>query len=216
MNQALVKLIPAIISAVVERGGYVTKTKLLKLLYLFDVEYYRLFRKTFTELDWKFFHLGPWTAEYDAVISSLVELGDVEQYSSQKSEYDTQFFRTPEERDFSKLFPTFAEEAPLRTVLNAWADATTGEILDHVYFRTEPMEHGIRNARLDFSYIPQGQPLRYARSSSGTEAKQIKRLRERVRARLAGSGEKKTFTFTPPRYDELFESEMSRLEEKRD
>ncbi len=43
MNQALVKLIPAIISAVVERGGYVTKTKLLKLLYLFDVEYYRLF-----------------------------------------------------------------------------------------------------------------------------------------------------------------------------
>jgi hypothetical protein len=216
MNQALVKLIPGIISAVVERGGYVTKTKLLKLLYLFDVEYYRLFRKTFTELDWKFFHLGPWTAEYDALITSLVESGDVEQYSSQKSEYDTQFFRTPEEREFSKLFATFAEEAPLRKVLNAWADATTGEILDHVYFRTEPMEHGIRNARLDFSYIPQDQPLRYARSSSGTGAKQIKELRRIVRARLAGSGEKKTFSFTPPRYDELFESEMSRLEEKRD
>lgn len=215
MNQAIAKLIPAIISGVVDRGGYVTKTKLLKLLYLLDVEYYRTFRKTFTEFDWKFFHLGPWTAEYDVVLNSLINSGDIQQQTSEKSEYDTQFFRVRDEQDFSKLFATFAEEAPLRNVLNTWSEASTGEILDHIYFRTEPMEHGLRNTRLDFSHIPE-EPIKYTRSSSGIDPKHIKRLREKLRARLADSAGKKTFAFTPPRYDDLFESEMSRLEEKRD
>ena len=41
-------------------GSYFTKTKLLKLLYLFDVEYYRIHRIIFfTGFSWKFYHLGP-------------------------------------------------------------------------------------------------------------------------------------------------------------
>jgi hypothetical protein len=216
MNQAIAKLIPAIVSEVVDRGGYVTKTKLLKLLYLFDVEYYRVFRKTFTEFDWKFFHLGPWTAEYDTTLNSLINSGDILQQASGKSEYDTQFFRVPDKRDFSKLFATFAEEAPLRKVLNIWSEASTGEILDHIYFRTEPMEHGVRNTRLDFSYIPEELPTKYTRTSSGVDPRQIKRLREKLRARLSEATSKKTFPFTPPRYDDQFETEMSRLGEKRD
>ena len=50
-------LIPAVVTWVVEHDSYVTKTKLLKLLYVFDVEYYR-HRSTFTGFGWKFFHLG--------------------------------------------------------------------------------------------------------------------------------------------------------------
>jgi hypothetical protein len=41
MINPLTELITAIVSYVTERGGYITKTKLLKLLYLFDVEFYR-------------------------------------------------------------------------------------------------------------------------------------------------------------------------------
>ncbi len=216
MNQNLAKLIPAIVGAVNAQGGYVTKTKLLKLLYLFDVEYYRIFRKTFTDFDWKFFHLGPWTAEYDNIINTLLQAGNLEQYQGQRTEYDVQFLRAPEYRDFSKMFATYAEEAPLRRVLNTWSEATTGEILDYVYFRTEPMEHGFRNAKLDFSHVSTEQPLKYVRSSSGTAPKQIRKLREEIRTRLNSITPKQDFTFTPPRYDELFESEMSRLEEKHD
>lgn len=216
MNSAVPKLIPAMISAIVERGSYVTKTKLLKLMYLFDVEYYRVFRKTFTGFDWKFFHLGPWTGEYDQVITSLADAGEIELQRSDRSEYDTQFFRTPERHEFSKLFASFAEEAPLRQVLDTWADATTAEILDYVYFRTEPMEHGIRNVQLDFSRISPEKALRYTRSSSHTDPKDIRRARGHLRKRMAALAESRSFAFTPPKYDDLFESEMSRLEEKRD
>ena len=52
------KLIAAVVTWVVEQGSYVTKTKLLKLLYLFDIEYYRVHRQTFTGFSWKFFHLA--------------------------------------------------------------------------------------------------------------------------------------------------------------
>ena len=59
-TSSIEKLMIAIVSWAVEQGSYITKTKLLKLLYLFDVEYYRVHRRTFTGFSWKFFHLGPW------------------------------------------------------------------------------------------------------------------------------------------------------------
>lgn len=51
MNRTVEQLIPAIVSYVNEHNGYVTKTKLLKLLYLFDVEFFRTNRRIFTERD---------------------------------------------------------------------------------------------------------------------------------------------------------------------
>jgi hypothetical protein len=44
MSNPLAELITAVVSYVTERGGYITKTKLLKLLYLF--EFYRADGKT--------------------------------------------------------------------------------------------------------------------------------------------------------------------------
>jgi hypothetical protein len=73
-EQTAARLFAAIVSFVQERGSYVTKTKLLKLLYLFDVEYFRAHRKIFTGLKWKFFHLGPWAAEYDWSITRLLSM----------------------------------------------------------------------------------------------------------------------------------------------
>ena len=69
-------LIPVIVTWIAEHDSYATKTKLLKLLYLFDVEYYRQHQHTrFTGFGWKFFHLGPWAAEYDPMLSGLLAHG---------------------------------------------------------------------------------------------------------------------------------------------
>src|SRR5713226_4367588 len=134
MNPAIERLIPATVSHVNEHGGYMTKTKLLKLLYLFDVEYYRIHRQTFTGFSWKFFHLGPWAREFDPLIEELVRTETLVETTSAKQEYETKFFRAAEPRDMNGLFPTFADESLLLSILNTWSDAPTGEILDHVYF----------------------------------------------------------------------------------
>ena len=65
MDKRLADLLVAIVSYVTTHDGYVTKTKLLKLLYLLDVEFYRAHGQMFTGFNWKYFHLGPWTDEFD-------------------------------------------------------------------------------------------------------------------------------------------------------
>ena len=215
MHPRIKDLLIAIVCYINEHDGYVTKTKLLKLVYLFDVEFYRLNRHLFTGFNWKFFHLGPWTREFDPIVDEIVRNGALLETQSARSEYDTRFFKTESRLDFSSLFPTFRDETALRVVLNTWGDRSTGEILDYVYFRTEPMEHGIRNEALDFSVIPEDRPEKYVRSSSGTPSRQITAMRKEFAERIASLQERqgeKRFQFTPPQYDDEFVNAMAKLD----
>src|SRR5690348_15440932 len=51
--------------------GGVGKTKLLKLLYLSDIEYFRVFRRTLTGFDWRFYLYGPWAPQFDEILQRL-------------------------------------------------------------------------------------------------------------------------------------------------
>jgi hypothetical protein len=213
VNPSVKNLIHALVSQVVDRGGYVTKTKLLKLLYLLDVEYFRSHRQTFTGFNWKFFHLGPWAREFDSVIDDLVREETLVESTSTKQDYDTKFFRAAERRDMTGLFENFSDESLLRSILNTWSEATTGEILDYVYFHTEPMERGVRNEQLDFSSVSQEKPEKYVRPKSDVSEKEIRKRRKDFQQKLA---ERNTripgFKFTPPRYDEEFERALEKIE----
>jgi len=213
MNPAINDVIPAIASYVRERDAYLSKTKLLKLLYLFDVEYFRRYRRTFTQFHWKFFHLGPWTNELDPVLEDLIRLDVLRAIPSSNPEFDSKNLVSAEECELEKLFKSYTDESILKSVLNKWAERTTGEILDYVYFQTEPMEYGMRNTPLDFSVIPQQALERYKRSQSETPPKEAARLREQFRQREAHlRNSRQDFTFTPPRHDEEFFRALEKLD----
>ena len=213
MNPSLPQLIPALIFYVTQRGGYVTKTKLLKLLYLFDVEFYRVHGSTFTNLQWKFFHLGPWTNEFDPLLQELMEDEAIVETKSVKADYETKFYRASEPSDFGRLFQKYSDQAILKTILDTWAESSTGEILDYVYFRTEPMEFGIRNQPLDFSRIVQLPAQKYVRTSSGKSTKEIATARRHIQETLKKTGRKESqFTFTLPRYDEEYLAALEKLD----
>lgn len=212
MNPATKQLIPAIASYVKEREAYLSKTKLLKLLYLFDVEYYRIHRQTFTGFQWKFFHLGPWTNEFDPLLEELERSGVLIAQPSPRPEYDSRNYVTTEYHDIDGLFANNRDEAALKSILSRWAERPLGEILDYVYFRTEPMEHGIRNVPLDFSVIPTEAPEKYKRAASGIAPSEITCRRKAFRERQALlRSQHGSFEFTPPRYDEEFFEALSKL-----
>lgn len=215
MNQAVKKLIPAIASYVKDKESYLSKTKLLKLLYLFDVEYYRLHQQIFTGFQWKFFHLGPWTNEFDPLLEELVRSGELIPKPYSTLEYDSYNYEAVEESDVGSLFTSIRDEGAIKRVLATWAERSVGEILDYVYFHTEPMEGGIRNAPLDFSVISTQAPERYVRSSSATAPAEAARLRKSIKEKQASLLRKQniTFEFTPPRYDEEFFGALSKLDE---
>jgi hypothetical protein len=207
------KLIAAVVTLVVDQGSYVTKTKLLKLLYLFDVEYYRVHRQIFTRFSWKFFHLGPWAAEFDPTLDGMVIRGALVQQRS-NSDFETAFFKPAERFDPRAPFDNGKDESILRSVLKRWGSRSTGEILDYVYFQTAPMEAGIRNAPLDFSVIQPEQPSVYSRSSSGKTKSEIEKLRAKFQEEQArrNASQGSAHAFTPPRYDDEYLDAMAKLE----
>lgn len=211
MNDIVQNLVPAVVAYVTETGGYVTKTKLLKLLYLVDVEFFRLHRRTLTGFNWKFFHLGPWTAEFDPLIEGLTTSGVLLERPASKPDYETKFYQVEEQKDLGKLFASANDEFLVKGILKTWAQSPTAEILDFVYFRTEPMELGIRSQPLDFNTIAELPAERYVRSSSGLSSKKIAELRRKFRERSA-EVKRPAFQFTPPRSDEEFEKALTRLQ----
>ncbi len=214
MNTALDKLIAAIVALVIDRGGFITKTKLLKLLYLFDVEYYRVYRQLFTGFHWKYYLLGPWTDEYDPLLNKLLERDVLVRTHSRNPDYDTEFYRSAQFVEIKEALPEFKDENLLRVILNTWADKTTGQILDYVYFHTEPMIQGERFKPLNFTLIPEDKPVTYVRSSSGASPKQIRDVRREFEKRKAESIAKQvSISFTPPKYDDEFFEAMEKLEQ---
>lgn len=212
MSNPLTELVTAIVSYVTEHGGFVTKTKLLKLLYLFDVEFYRVHRKTFTGFQWKYFHLGPWTREFDPLLESLVVSGSITERFVERPDFDTKFLQSDEHINLKNAFSDFKDELILKSVLDTWGQSSTGEILDHVYFRTEPMEYGVRNEPLDFSRILQQLPETYKRLSSSKTPGEIKKMRRAFSENIAKRIQSTTFQFTAPRYDEEFRAAMEKLD----
>lgn len=214
MNPGIERLIPATVSHVNEHGGYMTKTKLLKLLYLFDVEYYRIHRQTFSGFQWKYFHLGPWTKEFETVLDKLLAQDVLTEMPSSKPEYDTKFLKAIQADDIGKLFSSHRDEAVLKTVLATWGSCTTAEILDYVYFRTEPMEYGIRNEPLDFTKISAQPASVYTRPPSGKTPGEIRALRRKFQEEIRKVSQqvKEAAEFTPPNYDAEFFKALEKLD----
>lgn len=212
MNDRLTDLIVTIVAYVTERGGYLAKTKLLKLLYLFDVEFYRVHGRIFTGFKWKYFHLGPWTNEFDPLLVWLVTQGAIVEQIAERSEYETKYLRSINRADLRKPFDNYKDEAILKMLLDTWGPSPTGEILDYVYFRTEPMEHGIRNEDLDFSRIIQETPGVYRRVASKKSSGEINKLRREFGQRVSARTQRGTFAFTKPRYDDDFRAAMEKLD----
>lgn len=212
MSNPLAELITAVVSYVTEHDGYMTKTKLLKLLYLFDVEFYRAHGKTFTGFQWKYFHLGPWTKEFDPLLEGLVARGALTEQLVEKPDYDAKFLRAQESGNLKTVFADIRDELLLRNLLDLWGPSPTSEILDYVYFRTEPMEHGIRNEPLDFTRVLPQLPETYKRPASKATAGEIKALRREFSRKVAEKLPAKAFKFTAPKYDEEFQAAMEKLD----
>lgn len=212
MNPKLRQLVIAIVSRVTESGSKVSKTKLLKLLYLFDIEWYRTHQETFTGFNWKFYLLGPWTNEYDPTLDKYDGNGLEKEKS--KDSYGTEFIKTDETVRLHDLFETRDDEIILEDMIRTWGKVPTEEILDHIYFRTEPMYEALRDDPLDFSKVSPDTPRRYRRSRSGLKESQIQAIRDRIAERLEPirQRERELKAYQPPKYDEEFINAMDRFE----
>ncbi len=201
----------AILTRIEEREGTANKTKLLKLMYLADIEHYRTTRETITGFDWLFFLYGPWAKDYDALLEQLDAEGTItlEKWSTGSVEGERVSTRTRVSLD--KV--GFSNDAFFRTQrqVDAWADSGIPRLLDYVYFQTEPMQNAEKMKPLDFTKVSKEPPMLYRRRSSGTSPGDIQRLRRRfLETKKQGADE--PFPYQSAPYDAAFLDAMSILE----
>jgi hypothetical protein len=210
-------LIVAILSLVRDRGGFATKTKLLKLLYLADIEGYRDTGETLTGFEWSYHLYGPWSEEYDVVLDRMARANRITIRPGSRPDLETQFIQASSPVSFDSVVgPPAVTWLALRRAVETWASEPTGELLNYVYFHTEPMQGARDGDRINFSAVaPRGELRLYRRTKSSATAGDLRKARERFSAFRVRVKRPET-AFTPPSYDEVFFGGMASLDETTD
>jgi hypothetical protein len=152
-------------------------TRLVKLLYLAEVEYYRRERQRLTDLDWKFYLYGP----YPMSLKSVLGEPEIETNEWKPGKSSKHIVR--DEETFMRARADFKVETIIKSIVEDWSDADLNQLLDFVYFETEPMQNARRGDDLDFSTI---QPLTSKKIQISLDHEKLgilrKRLAERAKA----------------------------------
>lgn len=215
-KQEVLKLIKKVCARVQERNGYVNKTKLIKYLYLIDVEYYRRHEHTFTGFDWIFYDFGPWAYEYNDIFNELSNSCDFTIKSGSRSDLDTQFISTSADTESSSIFDDITDESITRAIIDRWADESLNQMLNYVYFHTEPMDGAKRHQKLDFSNVLKLEAITKFELTKGNLKKGEKEeIRKRIQKGISQKmAVKEIDVFTPPKYDRMYFEGMMILEEE--
>ncbi len=209
----LTDLIAAVATSVRECGGAPTKTKILKLLYLLDIESYRKTGATLTGFAWKFHRFGPWADSYNEALQAAVQANRIAINAPNADEGAT-FLDPTEKLPLATVFPNVVQELTAKRIIETWAPRPTVELLDYVYFHTAPMRDAVRNEPLDFSTVTREEKLpHYTGIKSQIDEKEKQRKRKELLRRLNSTTKSPIAPLDPPpRYDETYWSALAKLD----
>jgi len=146
------RLLLYVVQGLLDQEAYPSRTRIVKILYLIDVEYYRRHRQTLTGLKWICFKYGPYAFSFPRIFQKL-DLTHLEETEETTAD-GRQIFRyeTVEEQDISDLV-RYSDKAMTDAIIEKWALENLNALLNHAYFETEPMEGAEKGDMLDFSKI---------------------------------------------------------------
>lgn len=173
----LAQLVLYIVDQVEDLGGYTTTIRLVKFLYLIDLEHQRRFGRTLTALHWQYYLYGPYAFELPGIGKQLGFTLDHEDFETAKG-YRGVLLSVHEPQSFPAGL-SFGAETVVNGILQVWALEQTSDLLHYVY-NTEPMKHARRGDNLDFSAVPRG--TLYYGLHVPVEGKTVRRLRESLRS----------------------------------
>lgn len=139
-----------------ERGSLLTKTRLVKFLYLLDLYWAQSENTTFTGWPWAFVHYGPYCRESTDAIDRAEKFGylSASSYESKYRDEDYRLYRPghrldQHECDEMRGKPPIYVSSNIFRAVEKWCDYTFG-LLDFVYFHTGPMENAVPGDVLSF------------------------------------------------------------------
>ena len=198
---------------------------LIKYVYLADMEYAKFNEgQTYTGLDWKFHHFGPWSVAAFQQIEDAMQLIGAEKrtfHSNYGSEDCVRWKISSDEKTFNQLgkgLPMAVRHA-VPNYVGKYRDDTTS--LLHFVYATRPMLRAAPGEYLDFQVMPEPAKEKreeftpYLARISNKKRKKLKagmnELRERFQQKLAE--QKETFSATDNgKADAVFEAGVKWLD----
>jgi hypothetical protein len=171
------QLILYIIYRAEELDGYTTTIRLVKFLYLIDLEHQRRYDHILTGLDWVYHFYGPYAFEIPEIGASLGFDLQREEFVSAGG-HSGNLLHAWEPQDFPAELD-YGLEVLVNGLLDVWANVETDLLLQYIY-RTEPMMRAQRGDKLDFSIVPPG--TRYYELYVSIPQRTAHQLRESLRS----------------------------------
>lgn len=163
------------------------KTRLVKLLYLTELEYFRRTGRRLTSIDWQFYHFGPYATALEPYIGDPDAITREDWFDDMLAKVRGE--TVPPDQDLQHA---------VVDVVHDWGNADLNTLLDYVYFETEPMQAAKRGEALNFSTVERAKPESL---SVHLDSKKIRRMRDEVRKRSAAYAQLRHPTIGP---DDLF------------
>jgi hypothetical protein len=217
MKQQARDLLLAILTRIEEVEGTANKTKLLKLLYLTDIEFFRATDDTLTGFDWIYYLYGPWSGEYDGLLEQLEAEGAIRLEGWAAGGIEGERIVASERLPLERVIVSVSADAFFRArrQIDTWADRAVPRLLDYVYFETEPMQGAAKMERLDFRKVSKEAPRLYRRTKSGADPGTLRSLRNKfatLSKDTAGQGAWEPISHTPAQFDEKYLAALAKFE----
>jgi hypothetical protein len=185
----ILKLIRYIVCFATDHDIRLTTIRLVKFLYLADLYFARGHQgDTITKFPWAFVYYGPYCSDAlkqieEATIEGLISRATYESHYGNK---DYSLYTCPDD-DYDELARIFPIEviSELQHAIKKYGD-DTAQLLDYVYFETEPMMGVKKGDRLDFTkaFSPRFNFSVQTKNISAADIKKIKHHIDQLGAKL--------------------------------
>jgi len=194
----------ALIDTIKSNNLNVGKIKFVKLLYLLEWRYAQLNNARLTDLDWKFWHYGPYPMDFESVL--------------EKEGIKPPKFQLDDERDFYNFLHAsvsdYAVSPPvinmIGNIIQEWGSQDTNKLLDYVYFRTDPMVN-IRREQ-DINFFISHPHLHYKKPDIIQISKESKKKFRSILTSLNSRIEKEKVNGPPSIQDEYLEQALLQMD----
>jgi hypothetical protein len=184
-------LIAYLVAGALDKGVTLNQTKLVKLLYLIDVERAASGRSLLTGLRWVFYHYGPYALELPETLEPMEGREIVvDQWN------DAKLYRAAPGAPSAEEWPPGTRRM-VDDVIRRYASLELNELLDLVYFHTAPMRGAVRGEPLDMTRARTDPPKRPQPPLAAPS------LPENARERLESWKERRRHAYVPLSSDEL-------------
>ncbi len=203
MNLKLVRrLLLYIIDKLQDLDAPISTIRLVKYLYILDMEYFGRHGETLTGLNWIRYYYGPYSFEFPEIISSLGIDIEVEEYPTDQGMGRT--FRSLGEQRIDDVLD-FSTNALLDRIIEHWSHENLDLLLDYVYSSGALRDKKLHE-NLDFS----GSKKHYGNISINylkVENEKAKEIRERLTTLRKNAKRSELLNL----YDELYFQEIDKL-----